>query len=166
MTPISAPVAVNSSLVARGRMPPWPNASPAMRYSGIGEIANRAETAPSSPRPRMTAPISIRTAAPCICSAVGEDAGDGGGTVGRPDHDDQVARGEHEVGPGAGEDLPGPDHGHDRRAGTRAGLGGAEVAPVVRGAGRDRHLDRLEPGHLPLQVGQALDDARGAEQLG
>ena len=37
MTPISAPVATNSSLACRGRMPPWPKASPASRYSGIGE---------------------------------------------------------------------------------------------------------------------------------
>ena len=31
MTPISAPTEMNSSLVASGRMPPWPKARPAIR---------------------------------------------------------------------------------------------------------------------------------------
>jgi hypothetical protein len=58
-TPISAPALVNSSLVVSGRIPPVPNANPAMRYSGIGVIPTLAATAAISPRQRMTAPSSV-----------------------------------------------------------------------------------------------------------
>jgi hypothetical protein len=61
ITPISAPVLMNSWLVASGSTPPWPKASPASRYSGIGEMENRPASAARNPSTRTIAPNSIRS---------------------------------------------------------------------------------------------------------
>ena len=103
ITPISAPAEMNSSLVASGRMPPVPKASPASRYSGIGRDADPERPArPACRDPRMTAPSSIRRIATCTRALpVGEDLGDGRGALGGADHDDDVA-GVEARSPGAG----------------------------------------------------------------
>src|SRR6266536_4355559 len=168
ITPISAPAAMNSSLVASGRIPPWPKASPASKYSGMGEMENRTETAPSRPRARMTAPSSISSVEACIGGvlSLGQDRGNRSGALGGADHHDHITGVEDEVRARAGEHVPVAHHGHDGGAGAGPGAGVPQRPAGVARAGRDRDLLADQALDLALQLGKPLDDAGRAEQLG
>ncbi len=55
-TPMGAPVMMNSPAAATGQMPPLPSDRPAIKYTGIGESANRREMPPSTASAARRAP--------------------------------------------------------------------------------------------------------------
>src|SRR3954453_5770024 len=97
MTPISAPMETNSSLAPSGSRPPFPKASPASRYSGMGESRKRPAARPSRPRPRRMEPNSISNTAECTGSLPPEDRRGGVDALARTDDDHDVTAREPEV---------------------------------------------------------------------
>ena len=67
IAPICAPIARKSELRLTKPKPPWPTASPTIRYKGTTENFSRAAMKAITPSPTNSAPISAR-----VCDASGE----------------------------------------------------------------------------------------------
>jgi len=100
-TPIDAPVETNCPAAAAGTMPPFPRASPASRYSGIGERPKRRASEPRMVRAVKMTPSSSSSAADTSTgSALVDDLAHSGYPLVGADHHKHVAGVQHLVGSG------------------------------------------------------------------
>ena len=163
---MDAPVLTNSPAAGTGAMPPSPSASPATRYSGIGDRANRRAAVPSTVSAvRMTPSSSSSAAETCtaqpwstICSTPAMPSS-------VPIDHQHVAGAQHLGGPRRCEHFLVPNDRHDRRAGAGAGPGVAEWPVDERAARPDRDLAGVQAGHFTGQIGESLGDPRRAQDL-
>ena len=98
-TPIDAPVETNSPAAGTGAMPPLPSASPASRYSGIGERPKRRAAEPRIVNAvKMTPSSSSSATDTSIGSALFDDLPHSCDAVVGADHDQDVVSVQHLLG--------------------------------------------------------------------
>src|SRR3954465_10398582 len=130
----------------------------------------RQASRPSTTSPNRPAPSSMSAGAVLwpspMRSAVVDDAGGLGETVGGADHDDEVAGDEAEVGAGRRVHGAAAQDRHNRRAGAGTQGRVAERVAVERGSGYDDELVGLDAGQVAVLCRDVLHEVRRAQQAG
>src|SRR5262245_36877484 len=165
-TPISAPAAANSCAADSGSRPPSPNASPASRYSGIGDSPKRPAIRPRTPSANSLPPSSRSRTAVWSSTSAAQDPHERADALGGADHHGGVGGLEAELRSRRGDRRAPAQHRHDRDAGAGAGARVADGPGREGGPGRDRQPVDRQPLHLLPEPAEPLRDAAGAEQLG
>src|SRR6201991_337035 len=147
-------------------MPPLPSHSPASRYSGIGDSANRRASAPSNASAVRTAPSCNSSGAEiCTQSALLDellhavDAGFGA------DNDQHVGSAQLLGRPRGSEHLVIAHDRDDRRAGSGSGTGVSQWSVHEDTAGQDVHLTGFEPRYLASEFDETFGDPRRTQNL-
>src|SRR5271170_7554356 len=166
-TPMGAPVLTNTLASVTEWMPPLPSHSPASRYSGIGDSANRRASAPSNASALRTAPSCKSSGAEiCTQSALLDellhavDAGLGA------DNDQYVGSAQHLRRPRRSEHLVIAHDRDDRRAGSGSGTGVPQRPVHEDAAGQDVHLTGFEPRYFASELNEPFGDPGRTQNLG
>src|SRR5271156_3141613 len=148
-------------------MPPLPSHSPASRYSGIGDSANRRASAPSNASAVRIAPSCKSSGAEiCTQSALLDqllhavDAGFGA------DNDQYVGSAQLLGWPRRSEHLVIAHDRDDRRAGSGSGTGVPQRPVHEDAAGQDVPLTGFEPRYFASELNEPFGDPGRTQNLG
>ena len=169
MTPISAPISMNSPPWVNGNSPPSPKASPPSRISGIGEMPQPARRVRlSRPIPRIERAYLDEDERAVVHPGVsrsGDDADEVVEAVARADGDERVPAVQEVGRPRRRKDFGLAHDRDDGAAGARACLRVAQGATDERRVGPHGDLLDGEPRGLLPQSCELREDQRAAEHL-